>query len=201
MSINKIRNTADAHISDSTGISTTSGNITIEAKDTSTIRALAGGVGVSIAAGGGLAGRLRYRGGRQRRSQNTTKAYIDKSSLTAAAGLSLTADAKQKIQTLTIGGAVSGAAGDGLAVSAAGSGSGNTVNNDVLAYITNSGGANEIKTNNGSIVLTAKDESTIQAASGAVAVAVGVGGSAAGAVRARRLRRRQRHHQYGPGLH
>ena len=172
LSINNIRNTADAHISGSTGISTTSGNITIESKDTSTIRALAGGIGVAVS--GGLAAAIGVSAG-VNEIRNTTKAYIDNSSVTAATGLSLTADAKQTIEVLTVGGAVA-VAGEGVGIAAAGAGSGNTVDNDVLAYITNSGGSKEIKANSGSIALTAKDESTIRAASGGIAVAVAAGG-------------------------
>ena len=48
MSLDTIHNVTDAHISGSTGVGAGTGGIDVEAKDTSLIQTLAGGVGISL---------------------------------------------------------------------------------------------------------------------------------------------------------
>ncbi len=178
VSINIIRNTTDAHISGSPNISTTgtgADSTDVTAMDTSTIQALAGGVGItagtgtaSLAAGVSVAVNQIY---------NTDEAYVENSVLKSGGDVNVTTTSTPTIKALTIGVAVAvGAGSGGFAGSGAGAGSGDTVGDNVYAYIDTS-----TVSANGTITLTATDSSTIQTIAGALGVGVSVGASGVGA--------------------
>ncbi len=142
VSINIIHDTSDAHISGSPDITTTAvgpDSLDVTAVDTSTIQALAGGVGIAVSTGTlGLAAGVSVA---SNEIGNTTEAYVDNSTVTAAGDLNLTATSMPTIRALTIGVAVAVAVSDeagGVAGSGAGAGSGDTVHDTILAYINNS---------------------------------------------------------------
>jgi hypothetical protein len=176
VSINIIHNTSDAHISGSPAITTTAtgaDSLDDTAEDTSTIRALAGGVGIAITTGAvgiavGVSLAVNDIG-------NTIVAYVDSSHVTSAGTVNLTAMSTPTIEALTIGvaAAVALSSGGGVAGSGAGSGSGDTVQNTVRAYINNSG----VSTASGAITATATDSPLIQTIAGALGIGVAVGGS------------------------
>ncbi len=174
VSINIIRNTTDAHISGSPGIATTAAgadSLDLTAMDTSTIKALAGGIGLAISSSGvlGLAAGVSVA---SNEIENTIEAYVDGSHLNSAGDVNLSATSTPTIEALSIGVAVGTATGGlgGIAGSGAGAGSGDTVENTVKAYINNSS-----VTSGGATNASATDSPTIQTIAGAVSVAVATG--------------------------
>ena len=178
VSINIIRNTTDAHISGSPNVTTTgtgADSADVTATDTSTIQALAGGVGItagsgtaSLAAGVSVAVNQIY---------NTDEAYVENSVLKSAGDVNVTTTSTPTIKALTIGVAIAvGAGSGGFAGSGAGAGSGDTVGDNVWAYIDTS-----TVSANGTITLSATDSPTIQTIAGALGVGVSVGASGVGA--------------------
>ena len=174
VSINIIHNTTDAHISGSPGISTTAAgadSLDVTAVDTSTIKALAGGVGIAISSSGvlGLAAGVSVA---SNEIENTTEAYVDSSHVNSAGDVNLTATSTPMIEALTIGVAVAAATGGlgGIAGSGAGAGSGDTVEDTVKAYIDNSSLSSA-----GATSVSSTDSPTIQTIAGAVSVAVASG--------------------------
>ncbi|WP_392533892.1 DUF4347 domain-containing protein [Nostoc sp. C117] len=112
---------------------------------------------------------------------NSTKAYIDKSTVLSLGTVNVTADSTGTIKALSIAGSVSGtssAKGLSGAFAGAGAGSGNTINNIIEASIKNT--ANVSAT--GDINVTAIDNASIKADAGGVAIAVALGKDASGAV-------------------
>ncbi len=180
VSINIIRNTSDAHISGSSNVSTTAAgadSLDVTAVDTSTIRALAGGVGIAVGTGTvGLAAGVSVA---VNAIGNTTLAYVDTSHVNSAGDVNITATGSPTIEAITIGVAVAvNASGEGgVAGSGAGAGSGDTVQNTVLAYINNSG----VSSSAGAIAVSATDKPTIQTVAGALGLGVAVGLFGAGA--------------------
>ena len=182
VSVNIIRNTADAHISGARDVVATSPSgqgVSVSATDTSTIEVLAGGVGIAIAtktpvgiaAGVSVASNEIY---------NTIKAYVDSSKLTSASNINLSATSTPLVKALTIGVAVAVSQGEGgIAGSGAGAGSGNTVENTVLSYISDSQkNAGLGVAAGGTITVSANDNPTIDAVAGALSVGVAVGSQA-----------------------
>ncbi len=174
VSINIIRNTTDAHISGSPEVSTTasgSGSLAVTAQDTSTIEALAGGVGVAIATTGlGLAAGVSVA---SNEIENTTEAYVNSSHVVSAGNVLLLATSQPTIKALSIGVSVATTTGGlgGIGGSGAGAGSGDTVENRVLSYINNS----SVTSDSGVISIGAGDEPTIETVAGSLSVGVGSG--------------------------
>ncbi len=175
VSINIIHNTTDAYISGSTGVTTTetgADGLDVSALDTSTIKALAGGVGIAVSTGTlGLAVGVSVA---FNEIGNTTQAYVSGSTLSSAGDVNVTAIAMPTIEALTIGVAVAVAVSDqagGVAGSGAGAGSGDIVQNSVLAYIDNS----VVTTSAGAIDVSATDNAYILTIAGALGVGVAVG--------------------------
>ncbi len=184
VSINIIRDTADAHISGSGDVSATgtSGQgVTVTATDISTIEVLAGGVGIAIAtetpvgiaAGVSVASNQIY---------NTIEGYVDSSKVTSSGNIALSATSTPTVKALTIGVAIAVSAGGGIggfAGSGAGAGSGNTVQNTVESYINNSQSTADLGVSaSGVVSVMATDSPTISAVAGALSVGVAVGGLA-----------------------
>ncbi len=181
VSINKIRNTSDAHITGSTSVATTGTGATsvqVRAEDTSKIQVLAGGIGiaiatqtpVSIAAGVSVA---------SNEIDNTIQSYIDNSKVTSAGGVSMAATSTPTIKALTIGVAIGATTGGGgFSGTGAGAGSGNTIQNTIDVHITNSLSTNNkgVFANGGALHLTATDTPTILAGAGGFGFAGAFGG-------------------------
>ena len=140
VSINFIRNVADAHVDNVAGLTTTSGGLRLAASDTSTVNVLAGGIGiavskdpVAIAAGVSVA---------ENRIENTIKAFANNALISTVGDVEITAESLPTLRALTIGVAVAVQAGSGgFGGSGAGAGSGNQIKNTIAAYISNSGAA------------------------------------------------------------
>ncbi len=175
VSINIIHDTSDAHISGSPEINTTTAgadSLDVEAGDSSTIQALAGGVGIAISTGTigiavGVSVAVNDIG-------NTIEAYVDGSAVTSAGDVNVTATSNPTIKALTIGVAVAAALSSnagGVAGSGAGAGSGDTVRNTVLAYINGS----HVTSTAGAIEANATDNALIQTIAGALGIGVAVG--------------------------
>ena len=181
VSINIIKDTADAQISGSTDVNatgTSTPGIQVAATDNSSIAVLAGGVGVRISAqtGSGLAAGVSVA---SNDINNTTQAFIDSSKVTSASDVELTATSTPNIEALTIGVAIAASASamGGLAGSGAGSGSGNTIADTVQAYISARSGANlGVFANGGAVAITATDSPTVEAAAGSLAFDFQIGG-------------------------
>ena len=166
IALNFIRKDVEAKVVGSADVDTT-GDIDILAVDTSTIRSLAGQIGISTS-GTGVGGSVAYND-----IDNDIKAYIDGSTVDVTASNSgnivIKAISDATIQTLAVG--ISG--GDTTGV--AGSGEGNLIKNQILAYINNA----SVSTDD-HIYILADSSDDIQAAAGALGVGVeaaGVGGS------------------------
>ncbi len=174
VSINIIHDTSDAHISGSPNITTTvagADSVDVTATDQSTIRALAGGVGIAVSLGtvGAAAGVSVA----ENEIDNTIEAYVDSSHVSSAGDVNLTATSMATIAALTIGVAVAAAVGKegGYAGTGAGAGSGDTVRNSVLAYMNNS----VVSSGAGAINVSAGDSPVILTIAGALGVGVAVG--------------------------
>ncbi len=175
VSINIIRNTTDAHISGSPDIATTAsgaGSLDVEAVDSSTIEALAGGIGIAIAKNFalGLAARVSVA---SNEIENTTEAYVDSSHVKSAGDVLLLAESMPLIKALSIGVAVATSTGGlgGIAGSGAGAGSGDTVENLVRACFNNS----NVSSDSAVITVIAADSPTIETIAGALGVGVASG--------------------------
>src|SRR5208337_1069024 len=79
LAINLIHDTVQAYIANSTVTST--GDVTVQASDTSVNASLAGGIGISLGSGGGVGAALSYN-----LITNTIEAYVDGSTVTSTAG-------------------------------------------------------------------------------------------------------------------
>ena len=189
VTINKIRNTTDAHISGSSSLTTTgtlAQSVLIQATDSSHIWALAGGVGVAVATGSGGSGAAGVAAA-SNEITDTVAAYIDSSKVTSAGGVEIDAQSTSSIAALTFGVAVAvGTGGGGLAGSGAGAGSGNTIRNSVSSSIRNSTTANGkgVTANGGKVVLTATENANVMAGAGALGFggSFGSGGGVGGSV-------------------
>jgi len=180
VSINFIRNTADAHISNAADVvSTATGaqSIRVRAEDDAAIWVLAGGVGIAIATTTpvGLAAGVSVA---VNEITNNVTAYVDNSLVTAGGSIEISAESESDIQAITIGVAIAVSAGTGgFSGSGAGAGSGNTIQNTIHAYIANSqSAANKGVFANGSLVVSAVDNPTIIAGAGALAFSGSFGG-------------------------
>ncbi|MBD1822859.1 DUF4347 domain-containing protein [Cyanobacteria bacterium FACHB-DQ100] len=172
VTINEITNTTKAYIANST--TTIAGAITVSATDSSTLHADAGGVALAIAfkpesnaaslsAGVGVS---------VNDVTNTVSAYVDKSTLTAAGNVAVTATSTGTIDAFALGGAASVSSNASLmafSFSGAGAGADNDIENTISAYVTNS--STITTSNSGTISITATDNSTITADSGGYSIA------------------------------
>nr|WP_293778378.1 DUF4347 domain-containing protein [uncultured Oxalicibacterium sp.] len=185
VSINRIRNTSEAYVLNAASVTTTgtaADSISLHAKDTSTIRVLAGGIGLAIAKEGG-AGIAAGVSVASNVVENKVGTYIDNAKVTSAGGIKLDAREQADIEALTIGVAVGvSTGGGGFAGSGAGAGSGNTVKNTVSSVIRNSLAADSkgVAANGGALSITAADEATILAGAGSLAFSGSFGGGGVG---------------------
>ncbi|RKY41296.1 MAG: hypothetical protein DRP85_06715, partial [Candidatus Makaraimicrobium thalassicum] len=165
VSINTISNTIDAHISNGANVAA-SGNIDVIATDTSTIKSLAGQVAVAGTAAIGAAVAIN-------RIDNTLIAFIDSSfvNTTLSGNITVCADEKASISSISAGGSGAGTFAFGGAVSI------NIITNTIQAYIS---GANPVIAD-GSVLVSASDEANLWALagniSGAGTAAVGIANS------------------------
>ena len=179
---------ADAHVSGSTNVATTgttAPGVQIQSTDTSTIAALAGGVGIARRRNRGCGSWPRVSPWPPTRSTTPSTPTLPASKVTSAASdVELSATSSPEIKALTIGVAVGATGGaGGIAGSGAGSGSGNTIGSTTEAYITSSGGASlGVTANGGAVTLTATDNPTILSSAGSLAVGLNLGGFGGAAV-------------------
>ncbi len=196
--------TIEASIKDGSSVTTTNfGQVNLTATDSSTIEADAGGVAIAIAAskGGGSFGSLTIGAAAASNTEtDSTKAYIDGSTVDAAGSVSATAmsavptgsTAPYRIDALAFGVAVSGSGsgnGSGLisgALAGAGSGASNTIDNTIAAYIKDCTSSYYVHAT-GTLSLMASDDTSVRADSGGYAIAIqaakgGSGDQGAGAI-------------------
>src|SRR5690606_38157206 len=123
VSINRIRNTTDAHlrnVADMTLTSTADDSIAIHAEDKATIRVAAGGIGIAVAKEGGAAVGAGVSVAFNE-IDNSVTAYIADSEIVSDGGVSLLASEAANIEALTLGAAAGvSTGGGGLAGSGAG---------------------------------------------------------------------------------
>jgi len=178
-STNAIAQVIIASIENNSDVTATNGNVDLLAVDTSRIKADAGGVAISVAVSlaGASAGVSVGLAISENKIGNTTKAFIDSSTVDAQNNVDLDANSTAEINAFTFGGAgavsVSGAGVAGAA-SAAGAGSTNTIANVIEAYILDSSG---VKANLGTVSLSATDDAAIAATAHGGSVAISGSGT------------------------
>ena len=155
VSVNQIRNTVDAHISNNSNIDAT-GNVIVSAKDDSLIKSLAGQVSISFsgtAIGAAVGVNI---------ISNTVKAYIDNSYvITSSAGnLSVTADEVATIHSISAG------ASGGNKMAIGGSVSVNILTNTSNAFIT---GTKPVSVD-GTLLISASDDTENWALAGNISI-------------------------------
>ena len=173
ISDNDVENTVEASASDTT--ITAGGLLSVVASDSSSIEANAGGLSVSVAAGGtasvsvGAAVALND-------IANTVRAALDTVDATAPTGVTVTATSSATMTVITIGlaAAVTTGSSGSISVVGAGSGSGNDIANTTTAEIV----ASTVDTS-GPVTVSATDSSSIFAVAGAASVAAGGGSGGA----------------------
>ena len=174
---NSVTNTIEAKVKGSS--LTTGGNVRLEAEDDSTIEALAGSAAVTISAGNstnvavGLGLSITVND-----IDNDVLAIIDDSNVDSGGNVTLSALSTAEIDAIAFGAAVSVAAGSNtsVAVGATGTVADNTITNTIRAGIedSNTATANTVSVD-GTLSLSASDDSTIGAFGFAGSIAVGVG--------------------------
>jgi len=199
VSINQIRNTTDAHISQAnsvmaTGIGLAVPSVLVKSEDRSEITAFSGGFGLAVnlnkPAGAAFGVSVAHN-----TIDNTTEAYLERSSVVCEGDLRVeatSADEKQgaKIWAFALGAAVAVSAPGGTALSGAVSGaiSINEIGNTVEASIrhtlapTGSGSLSPVRSNAGSVDLVVNDGAEIIAKAIGVSVAIAVGGNTSGSL-------------------
>ena len=178
MSINQIRNSTTAVISNAAGVTATSASATavqVRVDDTSTVRTAAGGVGIAVPQGVGTGVAVGVAVAVNTVTTVTTASIVN-TQLASTGGILLTAASSPTIAAHTIGVAVATGAESGTRFGAAGAGSGNTIDSTTEAFIKDSS-AREITAGSAGIGLTATDTSKIIASAGALAFAGSFGGS------------------------
>ncbi len=171
---NTVHNTVAAVISGNSLVTTTDGDVTLSATDNSSITADGGGLSLGIALGEGAGVGLTFGAAVAVNTiGNTVTASIENSTVTSSAGVSVLASSGATIFALTVGiaGTLAGGEGGGIALSGAGSGSGNSINDVIEASIKNG----SVVTSSGLIKVSATDNSKITAGAGSLTLAVGVG--------------------------
>jgi len=188
-SSNTIKNRVQADVANKGIVTASGGTVSISASDDSTVTA-DGGSGAFGGAGGGVAGVAVTLGFSAATDlvENKVYAFVDGSQVTDNGNaVMFSATETATINTVTVGGAIDGAGGGvaGVAVGGAGAGSGNTIADDVEAYITH--GATVTTNSAGDVSVEAADNPSIFAVGGAAAITgdgagvVGVGVSAGNA--------------------
>ena len=177
VSVNRIRNTSEAVISNAAGVTTTGATATslqVRADDTSKIWAMAGGVGVAIPQGGGVGVAAGVAVAKNEITSRTTASTVN-SKITSSGGIAITADSVPTIFALSIGIGVAAGAGTGAALGGAGAGSGNLIDCTTEAFITGSL-TRDVVANGGGVFISATDKSKILGVAGALAFAGQFGG-------------------------
>ena len=172
---NTITDTVTASITGDSNVTATSGDVTLTATDDSSIDADGGGVTVAfaygtigVAAGAGA-------GKAVNTITNTTKAFIEKSTVTAQQ-VSLTAIATPSIVATAFGVAVSVSVGADASFAAAGSGADaeNTINDTTYASIQDGSNVDATATGANAVYLSAQNTSSATAKSGAGSLGLSV---------------------------
>jgi len=178
VSINQIRNSTTAVISNAAGVTATSASATavqVRVDDTSTIKTAAGGIGIAVPKGSGVGVAAGVAVAINAVTTVTTASIVN-TKLSSTGGIVLTAASSPTIQALSIGVAVAAGSGSGAKFGAAGAGSANTIDSTTAAFLKDSL-TREITAGSAGISLTATDTSKITAAAGAMALAGSFGGS------------------------
>ncbi|MHC4336124.1 MAG: beta strand repeat-containing protein, partial [Planctomycetota bacterium] len=182
---NTITNTIEAAVKNSSTVTTTGigAEVKLTALDNSTIIADSGGFGIAVGASSQGAGASLSVGVSISDNiiENSTKAYIEGSTVTSAGNIVLSALSTSKIDSLTISGAVAvGASGKKAGLSAAGAGASayNDIKNTIEAYVSK---VDSLKSIGGVLTITATDDSSIIADGGGFAIGVGASGKATSA--------------------
>ncbi|MBD2449019.1 DUF4347 domain-containing protein [Nostoc sp. FACHB-152] len=188
--VNNINLEIEASLKNNSTVTANNGDVTLTANDNSTINADAGGVAVAIAAnlGGGATGSGAIGAAVSTNTvNNSVKALIDDSAVTAQSDVILNATSTAEIDAFALGGAGAGAGGAGAgltgALAGAGAGTINTINLEIAASVKNT---STVDADTGIVTLTALDTSQIKADAGGVAVAIaasaGAGAAGSGAI-------------------
>ena len=176
-SANKIHNSVGAVIGNHATVE--AGGLAVTASDSAVIVANGGAVAVAVAGGGGGLAATVGASTAVNTIGNTVEAAIDAATVEVAGAASIRAEESASISALSVGGAVSVAAGNvGLSAAGAATESTNTIGNKVHAAVRN--GATLDTTNGGAVAIGAADTAAIVANAGSGALAGGVG--AAGGV-------------------
>jgi len=187
---NVIQIAIEASIKNNSTVTANNGDVSLTASDSSIVKADAGGIAIAIAAslGAGAKGAASIGAAVATNTvNNSVKALIDSSTVTAESDVILSATSTAVIDALALGGAGAGAGGAGAgltgAVAGAGAGTINTINLSIEASIKNN---STVTANNSDVTLTATDSSTITADAGGVAVAIaanlGAGATGSGVI-------------------
>ncbi len=171
VTLNDVESKIDAHIAGGADV-TGQSDVKVDANDTSSIHSLAGGAAGALGAGAVGASVANNELGNSDPTKAYVTAYIDGSTVTATTGIiEVKATSTTTIETLAIGlaGADSFAAGGSVTL--------NTINDNIIAAITN---APQV-TAAGTVTVAAEDSPTITSGAGYIAVAssVAIGASVA----------------------
>jgi hypothetical protein len=176
---NVIAVNTQALIADGSTVTTHNGkDVTLTATDRSDITADGGGVGISVAGGGTLTFTVGIGAGyANNRITNNTAAGIDHSTVASAGKVTLSASSPdEKITAVAFGVGVAVSASGSTAIAGAGSGAAsyNTIANTIEAYIQNGSTVTAQSTAADAVSLSATDQATIVANSGAGSAALGL---------------------------
>ena len=164
VTLNDVESKIDAHIAGGADV-TGQSDVKVDANDTSSIHSLAGGAAGALGAGAVGASVANNELGNSDPTKAYVTAYIDGSTVTATTGIiEVKATSTTTIETLAIGlaGADSFAAGGSVTL--------NTINDNIIAAITN---APQV-TAAGTVTVAAEDSPTITSGAGYIAVASSV---------------------------
>ncbi len=177
VTLNWLRNSLDAHVSDQAVVTATSGHIDITAYDNGTLNSLGGGAAGAQSGAVGAAVGYNYLGGNPDNPSDTSsyviKAYVDNATVRANT-IDVHAFSDGDINTLAL------ALAGGGTFNGAGSLSLNFIRKEVDAHVSNVGLAQEMRAT-GDINIVAEDISKVRSAAGQIAGGKGVsiGGSVA----------------------
>ena len=174
---NTIGNVTQAFINQNSTVTTTHGDVLINATDSSSIEADGGGAslagaggqggGVAVAIGAGVAVNT---------ISNVTNAYVDDATVNSAGKVTVAATSTSQIFVVALGVAIAVSGGAGFGISASGSGASatNTIKNKIATYVTHGAKVSAAAAGLDAVSLTALDDSSIRSHAYSASVAVGI---------------------------
>ena len=174
---NTIGNVTQAFVNQNSTVTTTKGDVLINATDSSSITADGGGA--SLAGAGGMGGGVAVAigaGVAVNTISNVAYAYVDDATVNSAGKVTVSATSTSQIFVVALGVAIAVSGGAGFGISASGSGASatNTIKNKIATYVTNGAKVSAAAAGLDAVSLTALDSSSISSHAYSAGVAVGI---------------------------